>query len=326
MPPIARWCGSRTARTSAADAVASAKPDVDHWFDQHRQEHRERAPADRRRPHRAARWPAERARRHRSDRSDDRADRTTWSSAVDEGRGDDGKGQLGRLINDSELGETLDDVSDAGVSAARSPRPVQVVARRARRVERVLRRAARSMSPPSSAATPTSSTSSSCRRAGRAAIPEDQLTDVSNAQQYNRYQEIDEGLRFTLEFGKRFGPLQLRAGIKESTFGAGSDLLFGRGRLAVLRRRVRRLLATRRASSSPVRCKVFRALYISGGVDDVLDKPGYLDIETGNAAVPTLLQQAALRPRLLPRRRAALHRRRSRHRWCGSTARCWRRC
>ena len=33
--------------------------------------------------------------------------------------------------------------------------------------------------------------------------------------------------------------------------------------------------------------EVFRSVYISGGVDDVFATPGYLPIETGNAAEPT---------------------------------------
>ena len=32
--------------------------------------------------------------------------------------------------------------------------------------------------------------------------------------------------------------------------------------------------------------EVFRSLYLIGGVDDVLNHPGYLNIETGNTAVP----------------------------------------
>jgi hypothetical protein len=109
---------------------------------------------------------------------------------------------------------------------------------------------------------------------------------VLNAPQYNRYQEIDEGIRFTLEFGKRFGPLQLRAGLKESTFGAGSDLLLGHGRLRFSADVFGGFSHTPRVKLAGA-LQVFRALYISGGVDDVLDKPGYLQIETGNTDVPT---------------------------------------
>src|SRR5207253_3251874 len=58
------------------------------------------------------------------------------------------------------------------------------------------------------------------------AIPADQLHDVVNAPQYNRYQTIDDSVRYTAQFGKvLFGHLQLRGGIKESTIGAGADFL-----------------------------------------------------------------------------------------------------
>ena len=63
--------------------------------------------------------------------------------AIDEGRGDDWKGTLGRLINDPELADTIEDVTERRArSGSRASIGFEVVARRARRVQRVRARAA----------------------------------------------------------------------------------------------------------------------------------------------------------------------------------------
>ncbi|MFT3693429.1 MAG: MlaD family protein [Kofleriaceae bacterium] len=273
-----------TGTTRAADAIAEAKPKIDPWFD-------------------SVNDSIARARRQMADVKTglhdglasardgfDRIDPTLNDMqdvlvAVNEGRGDDGKGRLGRIINDSELGETLDDVSESGVSAAHSLDPFKSWF--GMRAEWNV-----------FAADPRFYVTAQLEghadkfylielsKSGQGALPQDQLDDVINATSYNRYQEIDEGIRYTLEFGKRFGPMQLRAGIKESTFGVGADLLLGHGRLKFSADVFGGFTHTPRVKLAGA-LQVFRSLYISAGVDDVLDKPGYLQIEDGSTAVPS---------------------------------------
>src|SRR5450432_3013396 len=270
--------------TSAASTIASAKPDVDHWFD-----NVNKGIASARRQMADVRTGLHDGLQSARD-GVDRIDPTIEQihdvvSAIDEGRGDDGKGQLGRLINNGELGEQLDDLSEGGVAAVHSLDPFKSWLG-VRAEWNVFSGVPRFYVTAELQGHADKFYLIELSKSGQGAIPEDQLTDVLNAPQYNRYQEIDEGIRITLEFGKRFGPLQLRAGLKESTFGAGSDLLLGHGLLRFSADVFGGFSHTPRVKLAGA-LQVFRALYISGGVDDGLDKPGYLQIETGNTDVPT---------------------------------------
>ena len=206
-------------------------------------------------------------------------------SAIDEGRGDDFKGQLGRLVNDPELGETLDDFAQggrdasAGLDAFKSwiglrsewnffsgvPRFYVTAELRARNDKFYVIEGSKS---------------------GQGALAQDHLADVINAQAYRRYTEIDEGIRITAQIGKRIGMLQLRGGVKESTFGFGADVLLNHGSLKFSADVFGGFDRTPRVKLAGA-LEVFRSVYILGGVDDLLNAPGELNIETGNTAVPT---------------------------------------
>lgn len=270
--------------TRAADAIAGAKPDVDNWFDRVN-----KGIASARRQMADVRTGLHDGLQNARDGMDKIdptfQDLSDVMVAVNEGKGDDGKGRLGRLINDTDLGDQLEDYSEAGKDAVvgldpfRSwfgvrgewnvfsgvPRLYVTAELRGHEDKFYLIELSKS---------------------GQGGIPHDQLTDVLNAQQYNRYQEIKEELKFTLQFGKRFGPLQLRAGIKESTFGIGSDLLVGSGRLKFSADVFGGFSYTPRVKLAGA-LEVFRALYVSAGVDDVFNSPGYLQIQTGNTDVPS---------------------------------------
>ena len=269
--------------TRAADAIASAKPEVNNWFDRV-----DKGIASARRQMADIRTGLHDGLQNTRDGMD-KIDPTLQQmsdvmAAVNEGRGDDGKGKLGRLINDTDLGDQLDDLAEGGRSAAASLDPFKSWFG-VRAEWNVF------------SGVPKLYVGAELRghsdkfylvefsKSGQGALPQDQLTDVLKAQQYNRYQEIDEGLRFTLQFGKRFGPLQLRAGIRESTFGVGSDLLLGSGRLRFSADVFGGFSHVPRVKLAGA-LEVFRSVYISGGVDDVFSTPGYLPIETGNAAEP----------------------------------------
>lgn len=99
---------------------------------------------------------------------------------------------------------------------------------------------------------------------------------------------IQDSIRFTFQFAKRFDWLTLRYGIKESTGGVGADANF-----PFLGRDLKLSIDAFDASFDNLpRVKLtaayelFRYLYILGGVDELLNKPEYLDIVQGNGDVP----------------------------------------
>jgi hypothetical protein len=152
-------------------------------------------------------------------------------AAVDEGRGSDSKGQLGRLIIDPKLGNQIEDAVDAareGVSTftrfkswlglriefnvfSREPRFYLSAEVRARTDKFYL---------------------VELEKGPQGDFPDDQLSDATATGTWNRRQEIKDRLRFTAQFGKTYGNwFQIRGGLKESTFGVGTDFLVGNGRL-----------------------------------------------------------------------------------------------
>ena len=116
-------------------------------------------------------------------------------------------------------------------------------------------------------------------------IPTDTLSDVAGTSSWIRTQEIRDELRFTAQFGKQFGPLALRLGIKDSTFGIGADLLLLEGRLKVSADVLRSFRDNPRVKLSGA-FAVFRQIYLLAGIDDAFNDPLYLNIRTGNTAVP----------------------------------------
>ena len=210
-------------------------------------------------------------------------------SAIDEGRGTDWKGTLGRLVNDKQLGDDIEDFTEgardavAGLNRFKSwlgmrleldaySRDVRFYATaeiRAREDKFYL---------------------VEFERGPLGGLPHDELSDVVNSRDYTRTQQIQDRLRFTAQFGKQFGLLSLRGGVKDSTFGLGADALMLDGRL--------KLSADAYGSFTPTpRIKltgalaVFRSLYVMAGIDDALNSPGYLPVISGNPGAPKVLDQ-----------------------------------
>jgi len=100
---------------------------------------------------------------------------------------------------------------------------------------------------------------------------------------------IADKMRFTFQFAKRFGWLTLRYGIKESTGGIGADL---EGRWWDRRLRLSADVFDATFDTYPrvklaAAVELFRGIYILGGVDELLNEPDSLRIDTGNTDVPT---------------------------------------
>jgi phospholipid/cholesterol/gamma-HCH transport system substrate-binding protein len=99
---------------------------------------------------------------------------------------------------------------------------------------------------------------------------------------------INDDIRFTFQFAKRFNWLTLRYGIKESTGGIGAD-----ADIPWMNRTLRFSADLFDASFDDyprvkltAAVEMFRHLYILGGVDELLNKPSELMINAGTSDVP----------------------------------------
>jgi phospholipid/cholesterol/gamma-HCH transport system substrate-binding protein len=209
--------------------------------------------------------------------------------AINEGSGEDWKGTLGNLLNKPDVANQIGDVTDGLAESSANlvkfhswlgarfewylytgiPRAYATAELRARNDKFYLLE---------------------FERGPLGEVPRDQIADVLNNPQYTRSQEIQDGIRFTLEFGKTFGHVQLRGGVKESTPGVGADLLLRDGKLRLSSDVFGSFFPTPRLKLTAA-LEVFSGIYILGGVDDALNSPGYLRIEKGNTPVPTLFDR-----------------------------------
>lgn len=205
-------------------------------------------------------------------------------ATVNEGRGNDFKAGLGRVVNDTQFGATLDDLAQDTRDAVARVDPF--VSWLGIRTEWNL-----------ISATPRFYITAELgarndkfyvvegSKSTQGALPQDHLADVVDAQTFRRYQQIEEGYRFTAQIGKRLGMFRVRGGVKESAAGIGADVLLNRGSLRFSADAYGGFDRTPRVKLAGA-LEVFRWVYILGGVDDLLNSPKQLSIVTGNAAAP----------------------------------------
>jgi phospholipid/cholesterol/gamma-HCH transport system substrate-binding protein len=210
-------------------------------------------------------------------------------AAVDEGRGNDWKGSLGRLVNDPALGDTLDDVTSSGREAAASFNSFKSWL--GMRVEYdVFSRAVRFYATAEIRAHNDKFYLVELERGPLGGVPNDELSDVAGTAAYVRQEEIHDRLRFTAQFGKQLGRVSVRGGLKDSTFGFGADTLLFDGRLKLSADLYGAFQATPRLKLAGA-LAVFRSVYVLAGVDDALNPPGYLSIVSGNPGAPKTFDQ-----------------------------------
>lgn len=196
-------------------------------------------------------------------------------------------GTLSRLINDSELADDLDEAARSGAELVRDTQRFRVLL--GLRLEyNVIARGPRAVVSAELWPRPDSFYYAEATRSSQGGLPEVSLR-ADGTPSYARSVEIGNAYRLTAQIGKRFGPLSLRGGLKESQFGAGMDLSLG-GRL-----RLSADLFGRSFSNAPnlrlaAALAVFRSVYVIGGLDQVLTEPGDLPIITGNNEVPRVAQ------------------------------------
>lgn len=196
-------------------------------------------------------------------------------------------GTLSRLINDVELADDLDDAAEAGAALMRDQQRFRILM--GLRIEyNVQARGQRAYVSAEIAARPDSFYYVEGGRGVEGGPPKVELSDDGTG--YVRKIDIDTTFKLTAQFGKRFGPLALRGGLKESQFGAGVDLTLG-GRL----RLSADLFGSSFSGAPNLRLAgalaVFRSVYVLGGLDQVLTTPGDVTIAPGGPPVPRSLDK-----------------------------------
>jgi phospholipid/cholesterol/gamma-HCH transport system substrate-binding protein len=198
------------------------------------------------------------------------------------------QGTLARLINDGELANDLDDAAASGAELMRSTARRFRVLLGLRSEFEVFGRSNHFYVSAEISGRPDSFYLIELSRGpqgGRAAVA---LTDSKGAG-YARTVDLAAKSSFTVQYGKRFGPLALRGGLKESTFGVGADLRLG-GRLQLSAD----LFGSSFSASPNLKLAgafaVFRSVYVMAGVDNTLTTPGHLPIVGGDAKVPRVLE------------------------------------
>jgi len=210
-------------------------------------------------------------------------------SAIDEGRGDDWKGTLGRLVNDPQPGEQIEDFTETVRDAAAGLNRFKSWLGMRLEVD-AFSRDVRFYATAELRARNDKFYLVEFERGPLGGLPHDSLSDVANAGGYVRDQDIPDRLRFTAQFGKQIGRYAFRGGLKDSTFGFGADMLLFDGRLKLSADAFGSFQTTPRLKLTGA-LAVFRSLYVIGGVDDALNRPGYLSIVSGNVGVPTSLDK-----------------------------------
>ncbi len=224
------------------------------------------------------------------DRADDTiADMQEVVAAIDSGKGNDWKGTLGRLVNDPELHDTIEGfTADAREGAAGLQRFRSWIGGRFE--ANIRQRSIRVYASAEIYARRDKFYLVEFEKSALGGDPFANLSEVPGSNDFTRRQTIEDELRFTLQFGKRIGNLQLRAGLKDSSPGLGIDALLFRNRLRISTDLFGSFERTPRLKVAAA-FAVFRSLYILAGVDDALNAPGELPIVTGNTPVPEYFSQ-----------------------------------
>jgi phospholipid/cholesterol/gamma-HCH transport system substrate-binding protein len=206
-------------------------------------------------------------------------------TAIDRGETDDWRGTLGRLINEPGAHDTLEDATATLEEAAHGLNRFKSWL--GARIEAgVYSRAFRFYATAELRARNDKFYLVELSKSALGGVPADALSDAAGSTGYTRTQEIRDQLRFTAQFGKQFRFLQLRGGLKDSTFGFGGDALLSEGRLRLSADLFGSFQRTPRLKLAAA-FAVFRSVFVVAGIDDALNAPGYLPIVAENTPVPT---------------------------------------
>lgn len=200
---------------------------------------------------------------------------------------DEDKGTLGRLVNDPELGTSIADFTDDARDAVAGLNRFKSWI--GGRVELdAFSRDFRFYASAEIRARADKFYLVEFERGPLGGLPHDALSEVVNSADYTRTVQIQDQLRFTFQFGKQLGPIALRGGIKDSTFGVGADGVVLDGRLKLSADAYGSFTATPRLKLAGA-LAVFHSVYVLAGIDDALNRPGYLRVLSGNPGAPQVL-------------------------------------
>jgi phospholipid/cholesterol/gamma-HCH transport system substrate-binding protein len=205
-------------------------------------------------------------------------------TAIDRGETNDWRGSLGRLINEPGLHDTLEEATAGAEEAAHGFNRFRSWL--GARVELgAYSRAFRFYATAELRGRNDKFYLVEFEKSGLGGLPADTLTDAAGTTSYTRTQQIRDKLRFTAQFGKQFRFLQLRGGLKDSTFGFGGDALLADGRLRFSADLFGSFQRTPRLKLAAA-FAVMRSIFVVAGIDDALNAPGTLPIIPGNTPVP----------------------------------------
>jgi phospholipid/cholesterol/gamma-HCH transport system substrate-binding protein len=204
--------------------------------------------------------------------------------AINQGSGEDWKGKLGRMVNEPELADSIEDTTDGLASGAAGLNRFHSWLG-ARYEYYLYTGLARAYATAELRSRNDKFYLIEAEKGPLGDLPREELADVLDSASHVRSQEIKDGLRFTLQFGKTFGKLQLRGGIKESTPGVGADVLLREGKLRLSTDVFGSFTHVPRVKVAAA-LELFSGIYVLAGVDDALSSPGYLPVITGNTDVP----------------------------------------
>jgi phospholipid/cholesterol/gamma-HCH transport system substrate-binding protein len=202
---------------------------------------------------------------------------------------DEDKGTLGRLVNDPEIADNVEEITDQakGFLGTLFGLKTYVGLRSEYNVTAGLLRHYISVELHTR---PDKFYLIELEKGPRGAYPDVTLTfdPTVDPNHWIRRTVIQDAIRFTFQFAKRFSWLTLRYGLKESTGGVGAD-----ADLVWFDRDLRLSMDVFDASFDQyprvkltAAYEVFRHIYVLGGVDELLNAPRSLPIVKGDSGVP----------------------------------------
>jgi phospholipid/cholesterol/gamma-HCH transport system substrate-binding protein len=199
------------------------------------------------------------------------------------------QGTLGRLINDPQLGDDLDEATEGLREAVGSTRRLRTfVGLRAELG--IVKGNSRVYLSAEIAGRADNFYLIEAQKTSYGDVPEVDLTDSVGDGRFVRRALIEDKMRLTVQWGRKIGWARVRFGLFESTMGIGADAVLFGGRLRLSADMSGTTYAALPRLKVAAALHVFETLYINAGIDEVLTTPGTFPVNTGGQDVPTLFE------------------------------------